>query len=304
MRVKYIGFAGHPGFKDTDIVSRFFKEDDIAVEDINDANVLIVGNYITFSEIQKILGFNKCIILYVAEPILKFEMCRYAGELYRREQYHYLFGCVDNRPLSRVKFPIYCSSVNHHPDVFNAINAYVKSCDPNTKRFATLVSRHDAGGIRKPIHAALANLGHIECPGPLLNNCSNEIINRIGHPEYNKQFIFSICPENFGASHPGYITEKLMNACLGGAIPIYYGELDPLDKRIFNEDRILFVNPNNLSGLRNAVQTLMTNATKLGEFYKQDVFMPGAYEVITVEMHGTMTRMMDEIRAKLQRLHC
>jgi hypothetical protein len=301
MRIKYIGFdAGHPGFKDTDTVTRFFKEDDIVVEDMDDANVLIVGNYITPSEIQRIMGFTKCIVLYIAEPILRFEMCSYAGELYMREQYHYMFGCVDNQPCKRVKFPIYYTSFNHHPDIFNDTNIYVNTCDPTTKQFATLISRHDVGNIREPIYATLANIGHIACPGPLLNNCSNELVNRIGNPEYIKQFVFNICPENFGTSHPGYITEKLMNACLGGAIPIYYGELDPLDNRIFNKERILFVNPNNLMDLHDAVKELMSDSTKLSDFYKQDVFMPGAYEVMTVEMHGAMVNMMDEIRAKLQ----
>jgi hypothetical protein len=127
------------------------------------------------------------------------------------------------------------------------------------------------------------------------------VVNRIGNPEYIKHFIFNICPENFGASHSGYITEKLMNACLGGAIPIYYGDLDKLDERIFNKARILFVNPNNLMGLYNSLKELMSDSTKLVAFYKQDVFMHGAYEVMTVEMHGAMAGMMDEIRTKLQR---
>jgi hypothetical protein len=92
-----------------------------------------------------------------------------------------------------------------------------------------------------------------------------------------------------------------MNACLGGAIPIYYGDLDKLDERVFNKNRILFVDPNKLMGLYNAVKELLSDSTKLVEFYKQDVFMPGAYEVMTVEMHGAMMGMMDEIRAKLIR---
>lgn len=302
MRLKYIGFdIGNPDFKDTDIVTRFFKEDDIVVEDIADANVLIVGNFITPHEMQLILGFSRCIVLYVAEPVLVFQMCSYAGELYKQGYYHYLFGCVDNKPYSRVKFPLYYTSFRHLPEIFKVTNDYVKSCDPTKKQFATLISRHDIGNIREPIYTTLSTIGHIACPGPLLNNCSNEVVNRIGNPEYIKQFVFNICPENFGASHRGYITEKLMNACLGGAIPIYYGVLDELDERIFNKERILFVNPKNLMGLHNAVKELMSESTKLAAFYKQDVFMPGAYEVMSVEMHGAMMGMMDDIRTNLKR---
>lgn len=302
IRIKYIGFdAGNPDFKNGDVVSRFFNEGDMVVENIHDSNVLIVGNFITPPEMQQIMGFSKCIVLYIAEPIMKFQMCYYAGELYKRSQYHYLFGCVDNKPFSRVKFPLYYTSFKHSPDVFDKTNDYVKSCDPTKKKFATLISRHDLGNIREPIYKFLLKIGHIACPGPLFNNCLNEEVNRIGNPEYIKQFIFNICPENFGASHSGYITEKLMNACLGGAIPIYYGDLDKLDERVFNKNRILFVDPNKLMGLYNAVKELLSDSTKLVEFYKQDVFMPGAYEVMTVEMHGAMMGMMDEIRAKLIR---
>lgn len=298
LRIKYIGFdSGNPDFKNGDVVTRFFKEDDQVVENIHDTNVLIVGNFITPPEMQQIMGFSKCIVLYVAEPILKFQMCYYSGELYKRGQYHYIFGCVDNKPFSRVKFPLYYTSFNHNPDIFNKTNDYVKSCYLKKKIFATLISRHDIGNIRGPIYKFLAKLGHIACPGPLFNNCSNEEVNRIGNPEYIKNFIFNICPENFGASHPGYITEKLMNACLGRAIPIYYGELDEMDQRIFNKKRIIFVNPGNLMNLYNVVKELISDPVKLAEFYKQEVFMSGAYEVMTVEMHNNMRGMIEEIRA-------
>ena len=301
LRIKYIGFSrGDPGFKNTDIVTRFFKEGDIVVENIHDSNVLIVGSYIETHEIQQILGFTGYVVLYIVEPILKFKMCYYAGKLYELGKYHYIFGCVDNKPHSSIKFPLYYTNFQHGPDVFNITNNYVKFCDPTEKRFATLISRHDPMKIRGAIFQSLTNFGDIVCPGALFNNCSNEVVNRIGNPSWIKQFIFNICPENFGASHPGYITEKLMNACLGGAIPIYYGDLDDLDERIFNKKRILFVNPNNFMELNNTVKQLMSDSAKLIEFYSQDVFMPGAYKVMTVEMHGAMVGMMDEIRTKLR----
>jgi hypothetical protein len=47
------------------------------------------------------------------------------------------------------------------------------------------------------------------------------------------------------------------------------------------------------------VKELIENPTMLKEFYMQDVFMPGAFEVINTEMHGNMMRMMDEIRGRL-----
>ena len=299
--IKYIGFdGGNPDFKNGDVVTRFFKEGDMVVENIHDANTLIVGNFIRPAEMQQIMGFTKCIVLYVAEPILKFQMCYYSGEMYKRGHYNYMFGCVDNKPITQVKFPLYYTSFKHTCNIFNKVNDYAKACDITQKHFATLISRHDTGNIRGPIYKFLSKLGHISCPGPLFNNCSNEEVNRIGNPEYIKKFIFNICPENFGASHPGYVTEKLMNACLGGAIPIYYGTLDDIDERIFNKNRIIFVDPSNLMNLYNSVKELITNNTKLIEYYKQDVFMPCAYDVMTIDMHTHMMNMMDDIRFKLR----
>jgi len=301
LRVKYIGFdGGYPEFKNSDIVTRFFKDGDTVVDNVHDTNVLIVGNYIEPQEMQQILGFTKCVVLYIAEPILKLRFCYNARLLYMYKKYNYVFGCVDNKLFSSVKFPLYYTSFKHSSAVFNAANNYVRSCDPTKKQFATLISRHDPFKIRESIFQLLTNLGHIVCPGQLFNNCSNEVLNRIGNPSWVMQFIFSICPENFGASHVGYITEKLMNACLGGAIPIYYGDLDEVDERIFNKKRILFVDPNNLMKLYTTVKQLMSDSSKLVEFYQQDAFMPGAYEVMTVEMHGAMSGMMDEIRTGLR----
>ncbi len=300
LRIKYIGFdSGYPDFKNSDIVTRFFKEGDVVVEEIQDANALIVGNYIEPQEMQQIIGFKNLIVLYVAEPILKFQFGYYAGQIYKHKKYHYVFGCVNNRPFSSVKFPLYYTSFKHSSDVFENVNNYVKSCDPTKKLFATLISRHDPIKIRKVIFQLMNSFGHISCPGRLFNNCSNDVVNLIGNPAWIKQFVFNICPENFGASHLGYITEKLMNACLGGAIPIYFGELDNLDERIFNRKRILFVNPNNLMELYDVVRQLMSNSSKLIDFYRQDVFMPGAHDVMAIEMHGAMAGMMDEIRGKL-----
>jgi hypothetical protein len=48
------------------------------------------------------------------------------------------------------------------------------------------------------------------------------------------------------------------------------------------------------------VKELVNDPVKLMDFYRQDVFMPDAYEVMNVDMHGAMMRMMDEIRSKLR----
>jgi hypothetical protein len=104
-----------------------------------------------------------------------------------------------------------------------------------------------------------------------------------------KQFVFNICSENFGECHPGYITEKLMNCCLGGAIPIYFGNLDDIDQRVFNKDRILFLNEGNTTEVAGRIFTMCKNPQLLESFYRQPVFQDTAEEAIRDVGEGVKT---------------
>jgi hypothetical protein len=133
----------------------------------------------------------------------------------------------------------------------------------------------------------------VVCPGRLANNCSSEEVDRLGTSEYIKKFIFNICSENFADSHPGYITEKLMNCCLGGAIPIYFGNLDEIDQRIFNKERILFLNANNTEEVAKRVMQLCLNRELMEQFYRQPVFRDTAEEAVKSIGDGVKTFFKD-----------
>jgi hypothetical protein len=279
----YIGFSLNPGFPDSDIVARFFKDGDRVSNNLSEINVLIIGDFLTLTELHSIQSYKGLRILYVAEPILNLPMCSIAGQIFRENKYTAVIGCISNRGDTRnwIKYPIYRYSVKFTQDSFEEMNQYVASIDAaevNTKAFCTLINRHDWGNTRTPIYERLKNIGIIACPGKLFNNCSNEELNQMGNIEYIKKFKFNICSENFGNDHPGYVTEKLMNACLGGAIPIYYGELDEIDKKIFNVDRILFLNMDNTDEIADRVRFLYENLDAFEQFYRQPVFCAGAYE--------------------------
>ena len=86
-----------------------------------------------------------------------------------------------------------------------------------------------------------------------------------------RKFKFNICPENYSTSIKGYITmnlskqswdkelfsgtlveentEKIMNCCLVGAIPIYFGSFNDIYSKIFNKNRILFYNPDDIDSI-------------------------------------------------------
>lgn len=276
----YIGFSLNPGFPDSDIVTRFFKDGDRVSNNLSEINVLIIGDFLTEQENALIQSYKRLRIMYVAEPIINLPFCSIAGQIFQQKKYNAVIGCISNRDgiYNWVKYPLYRYSVKFTKDSFAETNQYVASTNIKIKAFCTLINRHDWGNTRTPIYEKLAKIDEIACPGILFNNCSNEELNQIGNVEYIKKFIFNICSENFGNDHPGYVTEKLMNACLGGAIPIYFGELDDIDKKIFNVDRILVLNNDNTDKIANKVKLLYENQDALEQFYRQPVFCEGAYE--------------------------
>ena len=292
----YIGFSLNPGFPDLDIITRFFGCGDRVSTDLSEINVLIIGDFLNVTEEKIIKSYRGLRILFIAEPILNFPTCSIAGQIFKEKKYNAVMGCITNRGDTHnwIKYPIYRYSVNFTPDLFSETNKYVLSCDLKTKEFCTLINRHDWGNTRTQIYEKLKHVGKIACPGKLFNNCSNEELNQIGNIEYIKKFKFNICCENFGADHPGYITEKLMNACLGGAIPIYYGELDDIDLKIFNVDRILCLNGNNLDEICERVKMIDE------AFYRQPVFKEGAYEEL-LAMDVNAMGFFDVVREHFQK---
>jgi hypothetical protein len=216
--------------------------------------------------------------MYVAEPIINLPFCSIARDIFIKKKYNAVIGCISNRNDTHnwIKYPLYRYSVKFTQNSFAETNMWVSTMnatDIKTKAFCTLINRHDWGNTRTPIYEKLAKIDKIACPGILFNNCSNEELNQMGNVEYIKKFIFNICSENFGNDHPGYVTEKLMNACLGGAIPIYFGELDEIDKKIFNVDRILFLNKDNTDIIADRVRSLYENEDELVKFYRQPVLI-------------------------------
>jgi hypothetical protein len=171
------------------------------------------------------------------------------------------------------------------------VNNYVKECcDINevcsklsSKRFCCLINRHDAGETRKNVFTLLNSIKKVDCPSILFHNYPNEELEKLGNVEFIKQYVYNICSENFKCDFGGYITEKLINACLGGAIPIYAGHFDDVEAKIFNPKRILFYDPYDIKSVQQIFKTVQLFESKpdlLKFFYSQPVFLPTAFQTI------------------------
>lgn len=262
---------------------------------INDnIDFLISGPFID-GEYYNIIKNKNCIkILDITEPIEIASYYNLCYDLYKNNVFDIIIGCIENNNNS-IKYPLYMYHVNfEEKNIFTNINNYVKNCNLD-KQFCTLINTHDTWNTRTVIYNKLLNISNITCPSKLFNNCSNEELNNIGNIEYIKKYLFNICSENTLTSINGYITEKLINCCLGGTIPIYTGWFDEVDEKIFNRNRILFYDPNNeesINNVYNKVKELMEDNNKLNDFYKMDVFNENAYEQC-LTMHNNL---LDKLR--------
>jgi len=256
---------------DTNFLTSYFKNHHYT-KNYNEADILIVGSFVGRTEYSIIKKLKCRKILYISEPIQFFYP--YTFELWKENIFCMVFGCI-NKDLknSRIKLPLYMTYFDYKNK-----NNFINNAEP--WKDCCLINNHDKFGSRTAIYSLLKDVMHIECPSKLFNNCSNEELNRIGNVEYIKQFKFNICSENTRTVVPGYITEKLLNCCLGGAIPIYYGYFDEIDEKIFNKNRILFYDKDTILEVRDKIVHLLKNPEEFNTFYNQSPFCDTAYDTL------------------------
>ena len=169
--------------------------------------------------------------------------------------------------------------------------------DINQKKFCCLINSHDNNNTRRPIYNTLSNIGRIDCPGVLMNNCDRKLVGTTSEDkiDFMNLYIFNICSENA----PGrlYLTEKLPQALNSCCIPIYHGDLSDINLKIFNKERMIIVDdfsPNTLLQLKKKINKLFDNKHDLKKFYLKPIFNPGAID--------EYTRFMVEFKNKFKRL--
>ncbi len=90
------------------------------------------------------------------------------------------------------------------------------------RKFCSFVVSNDAGQkSRKEVFDLLSQYKQVDSGGRYLNNIGYCVPNK---HEFQSQYKFSMAFEN--CVHPGYTTEKLLQAFAAGTIPIYYGNPD------------------------------------------------------------------------------
>jgi hypothetical protein len=137
---------------------------------------------------------------------------------------------------------------------------------------------------RRLLVKAAAASGHVLCPGAAFNNADLATLLPKGTPLMAngakllllQQTRFSICPEN---SHgEGYWTEKLFQAHVAGAVPVYWGSA-PAQPHVLNPARILQWDADadpDATALAARIEELASSADAQREFFAHPLLEPGA----------------------------
>lgn len=145
--------------------------------------------------------------------------------------------------------------------------------------FATLLSRHYA--YPRPQLFELLNssgYGRVDAPSAAFHNMEwpaqlpNSHLN--GKVDFLGSYRFNICPENSRTPDGGYNTEKLPQAHLAGAVPIYWGDA-PIDPQVFNPRRVIYFDGTN-SSVMGTINRLEQDADFRREWFARPLLSVGA----------------------------
>ncbi|GIZ15180.1 glycosyltransferase family 10 domain-containing protein [Capnocytophaga catalasegens] len=148
-------------------------------------------------------------------------------------------------------------------------------------KFCVQMSRHDKNNTRRKMINLLNKIEQVTCAGIFMNN-ADELKTKYNDNKVNylRNFKFNICPENISAK--GYITEKILDAIVGGCIPIYYGggKKEWVESNIFNPNAFLYYEEGKEEKLFKEVKKLYSDSEAYNQFIAEPPFKENATEFI------------------------
>lgn len=174
---------------------------------------------------QENLKYDCIKIFYTGENLMPdFNLCDYAIGFDYLEYGDRYFRC-----------PLYFSE--HYSNVRNLMMTKHKNVNKELlkRKFCSFVySNTKASEIRDLLYYKISEYKPIESGGLHLNNIGGRVNDKL---KFESEHKFSIACEN--SQHPGYSTEKIVEAFAARTVPIYWG--DPEIKKIFNPKSFICV---------------------------------------------------------------
>ena len=218
---------------------------------------------------------------------------QFSGEPGHQPSHHYDMNLIDALPSTEkgnIVIPHTLAGMHFYVhDLFEKLNKpRVWNADDHRKRrFCTFIVSNGGPIVRKLFFVKLSEFKHIDSCGRFANNCNNMQIPECDSDEYYdflRSFRFMMCFENSHIDY--YLTEKLINAYIGGCIPIYWGcpQLDSL----VNTDAMLVLDKDaseeSMQKLYDRVAYLENNEEEYKKVYEQPLFKNRVFqEQFTIE---------------------
>lgn len=160
---------------------------------------------------------------------LKYDCTRifFTGENVRPNFNHCDYAFSFDYPVTdrNYRLPLYCMY-----EYFDQLQNKTRNVpDPSTRKFCNFVYSNNKARERIEFFKLLTCYKPIDSGGKVMNNVGGRVGDKL---EFLRNYKFTITFEN--SSHPGYTTEKIMEALIADTIPIYWG--NPLVSRDFNPD--------------------------------------------------------------------
>lgn len=192
------------------------------------------------------------------------------------------FGEIDNEKYLRfplwIKY-VFSPLVDKH-GIRETVNRLNTTHYPKTKECA-LIAGHDKHGTRGMVYEGMKDLLSIDSAGHWNNN-TTELWDTYNNDKlaYLRNFKFNICPENVNTNL--YVTEKIFEAFLADAIPIYHGSDNQPEPGIINPEAVIFWNPNGDNRkAKDLIIKLKTDELFYQEFIAQPKLLPGAIDYVS-----------------------
>ena len=135
--------------------------------------------------------------------------------------------------------------------------------------FCSFVVSNPLNPYRNEAFRKLGEYRKVDSGGRYLNNVGGPVADKLAFESRHK---FSLCFEN--GSHPGYTTEKLVEALAARTVPIYWG--DPDVGKVFNPKAFVNVaDYGSLDGALARVQELDRDDSLYLSMLREPAFLPG-----------------------------
>ena len=237
VKIKYCDFWNHWNENDNFIINTLKKKYNVEISENPD--YIFFSN---FNEEFQHMDYNDCVkIFYTQENIVPdFNYADY-GIGYDNISFQ-------DRYLN---FPIYLIPERYgkYWDLMKVKHLVKNDSEMLDRGFCSfVVSNADADEIRRDTFERLCKYKKVDSGGKYLNNIglTDGVADKL---DFSKKYKFSLCFEN--TSHPGYTTEKIIEAFAAQTVPIYWG--DPEISKLFNQKA--FIN--------------VTNCKSVGEILKR-----------------------------------